>query len=94
MLLLEGFDMCQADLTDVLENLEFTPDLRPLYLRGNPLGHAIRLMVPYLLKHQKLEEVYLQLRDISQEDMDYVEMAVLGQRPQLNIKAWQLANES
>ena len=51
-------------------------------------------MVPYLLKHQKLEEVYLQLRDISQEDMDYVEMAVLGQRPQLNIKAWQLANES
>ena len=88
MLQLEGFDICQADLTDLLENLEFTPDLRRLYLRGNPLGHAIRLMVPYLLKHQKLEEVYLRLRNISQEDMDYVQMAVLGKRTELNIKAW------
>ena len=84
---LEDLDMGEPDLSDLLENLKFTPDLRYLYLRGNPLGHAVRSMVPYLLEQQKLEEVYLTLGDCSEEDLKYVQKTVKEKRPQLKIFA-------
>ena len=80
--------LAEADLFGFLENLKFTPDLRHLNLIGNPLGHAVRSMIPYLLEQQKLEEVYLTLGDCSEEDWKYVQKAVKEKRPQLKILAW------
>ena len=69
MLGLVDLDMGEADLSNLLENLKFTPDLRRLYLRGNPLGHAVRSVIPYLLEQQKLEYVHFQRGDCSEEDL-------------------------
>ena len=83
---LEDLDMGEADLSDLLENLKFTPDLRSLHLMGNPVGHAVRSMIPYLLGQQKLEVVYFRPGDCSEEDLKYVQEAVKEKRPQLKIK--------
>ena len=75
---LEALDMGEADLCGLLENLKFIPDLRTLSLMGNPLGKAVRLMVPYLLnKHHYL---YLQFGqgDCSEEHLNYVREAIKG----------------
>ena len=77
--------MGEGDLSGLLENLEFTPDLRSLHLRGNPVGHAVRSMIPYLLGQQKLEVVYFRPGDCSEEDLKYVQEAVKEKRPQLTI---------
>ena len=87
VLRLEDLAMDEADLSDMLENLKFTPDLHRLYLRGNRLGHAVRSMIPYLLKQQKLEEVFFEERGCSEEDLKYVQEAVKEKRPRLNIDA-------
>ena len=82
---LEDLDMCEADLSDLLKNLKFTPDLRSLSLMGNPLGHAVRLMIPYLIEQRKLKLVLFRRRDCSEEDLKYVQEAVKEKRPRLNI---------
>ena len=82
---LEDLNMGKADLSDLLENLKFTPNLRSLSLIGNPLGHAIRSMIPYLIEQQKLEVVYFRPWDCSEEDLKYVKEAVKEKRPQLRI---------
>ena len=86
VLQLEDLDMGEADLSSLLENLKFTPDLRSLLLMGNPLGHAVRSMIPYLLEQQKLEVVYFRQGDCSEEDLKYVQEAVKEKRPQLKIE--------
>ena len=86
ILRLEYLDMCEADLSDLLKNLKFTPDLRRLSLLGNPLGHAVRSMIPYLLKQHKLKEVYFEEGDCSEEDLKYVQEAVKEKRPRLKIE--------
>ena len=85
ILRLVDLDMCEADLSDLLENLKFTPDLRLLYLMGNPLGHAVRSMIPYLLEQQKLGYVCFRRGDCSEEDLEYVQRAVKGKGPLLEI---------
>ena len=52
---------------------------------GNPLGHAVRSMIPYLLEQQKLEVVYFWRVDCSEKDLKYVQEAVKEKRPQLTI---------
>ena len=86
VLKLQDLHMGEADLSDLLENLKFTPDLRSLHLMGNPVGHAVRSMIPYLLGQQKLEVVYFQLGDCSEEDFQNVQEAVKEKRPQLKIE--------
>ena len=78
----------EADVPGLLENLKFMPDLRVLYLWDNSLGPAIRLMVPYLLKHQNLESVVFPRMGCSIADLDFVQNAVNEKRPQLRIKIW------
>ena len=85
VLKLEDLAMGEGDLSGLLENLKFTPDLHCLYLRGNPLGHAVRSMVPYLLGQQKLKVVYFRRGDCSEEDLKYVQEAVKEKQPRLNI---------
>ena len=84
---LQYLDMGEADLFDLLENLKFTPDLECLYLIGNPLGHAVRSMIPYLLEQQKLDYVCFRVGDCSEEDLHYVQQAVKEKRPQLKIRS-------
>ena len=81
-----GLDIGEADLSDLLENLKFTPDLRYLTLMENPPGHAVRSMVPYLIEQQQLCEVYIGHRNCSAEDLKYVQEAVKEKRPQLKIE--------
>ena len=83
---LKDLDMGEADLSGLLENLKFTPNLESLDLGGNPLGHTVRSMIPYLLEHQKLEVVYFWGVDCSEEDLKYVQEAVKEKRPQLRIE--------
>ena len=83
---LDDLDMDEADLSGLLENLKFTPNLRSLHLGGNPVGHAVRSMIPYLFEQQKLEEVYFQTEDCSEKNLKYVQEAVKEKRPRLNIK--------
>ena len=85
---LKDLDMGEADLFGLLENLKFIPDLESLHLSGNPLGHAVRSMIPYLLKQQNLEVVFFRRGDFSAEDLNYVQKAVKEKRPQLKILAW------
>ena len=73
---LEDLDMCEADLSGVLENLKFTPNLRRLHLGGNPLHHTVRLMVPYLSEQQNLESVIFRRGDCSKRDVYYVQNAL------------------
>ena len=84
-LALEDLDMDEADLSDVLKNLKFTPDLRFLSLMGNLLRHAVRSMIPYLMEQKNLEVVYFRGGDCSVEDLNYVREAVKEKRPQLRI---------
>ena len=85
---LNSLAMCEADLCGLLENLKFTPDLQCLELRNNPLNHAVKLMVPYLLKQRKLENVTFGRRDCSRRDLNYVQKAVRENQPQLRILSW------
>ena len=73
---LEDLDMCQGDLSSVLENLKFIPSLRRLHLGGNPLRHTVRLMVPYLSEQQNLESVIFRRGDCSIRDVYYVQNAL------------------
>ena len=86
VLKLEDLAMGEGDLSGLLENLKFTPGLRSLHLRGNPVGHAVRSMIPYLLGQQKLEVVYFRPGDCSEEDLKYVHEAVKEKGPRLNIE--------
>ena len=88
VLKLEDLDMDEGDLSGLLENLKFTSDLRTLNLMGNPLGQAVRSMIPYLLEQQRLEDVYFQQGDCSEEDLRYVQEAIKEKRPQPIIRAW------
>ena len=91
VLVLEDLDMGEADLSDLLKNLKFTPDLRSLSLMGNPLGHAVRSMIPYLIEQQKLKVVFFRRGDCSEEDFQNVQEAVKEKRLRLEIKTswWQ-----
>ena len=84
---LEVLDLGEADFIDLLENLKFIPDLYILILRGNPLGHAVRLMVSYSPTMEKLEVFALRQGDCSDEDLNFVREAVKGKLPQLRIDA-------
>ena len=83
---LQDLHMGEADLCSFLENLKYIPDLQDLYLMNNPLGQAVRLMAPHLLKQKKLERVYFRRGDFSEEDLNYVQKAAKEKRPQLSIK--------
>ena len=88
---LEALDMVEADLCGLLENLKFIPDLSTLSLMGNPLGKAVRLMVPYLLNKQHYLHLQFGQGDCSEEDLNYVREAIKGKS---NIELANKANMS
>ena len=87
LLHLEDLDLDEADFIGFFENLKFIPDLCILTLNGNPVGHAVRLMVPCWPKMEKLTYFGLRQGDCSDEDLNYVREAVKGKLPQLAIVA-------
>ena len=75
---LEALDMGEADLCGLLENLKFIPNLSTLSLMGNPLGKAVRLMVPYLLNKQHYLHLQFGQGDCSEEHLNYAREAIKG----------------
>ena len=70
---LEHLDMGETDFLSLLRNMKFIPKLRRLSLIGYPLGHAVRQLVPRLLKLRSLRRVFLDPgTDCSKEDLDFV----------------------
>lgn len=77
MLQLEAF-MGEADLSALLVNLKFIPNLESLSLMGNPLGQAVKLMVPHLLNQQHFLFFRFRQGDCSVEHLGYVWEAIKG----------------
>ena len=78
ILQLEALDMGEADLSALLENLKFIPHLECLSLMGNPLGQAVKLMVPHLLNQQHFLFIKFRQGDCSVEHLSYVWEAIKG----------------
>ena len=84
---LEALDMGEADLCSLLDNLKFIPNLWTLSLRGNPLGQAVRLMVPYLLNQQHLGFLHFRQGDCSEKHLNYVQEALKARKIEQEIEA-------
>ena len=84
---LEALDMGEADLCSLLDNLKFIPNLWTLSLRGNPLGQAVRLMVPYLLNQQHLGFLHFRQGDCSEKHLNYVQEALKARKIEHEIEA-------
>ena len=82
---LEALDMGEADLCSLLDNLKFIPNLWGLSLMGNPLGQAVRLMVPYLLNQQRLGCLQIRQGDCSEEHLNYVLEASKATKIEANV---------
>ena len=83
---LEALDMGEADLCSLLDNLKFIPNLWTLSLMGNPLGQAVRLMVPYLLNQQHLGSLKFRQGDFSEEHLNYVLEAIKAAKTEHEIE--------
>ena len=83
---LEALDMGEADLCSLLDNLKFIPNLWTLSLMGNPLGQAVRLMVPYLLNQQHLGCLKFRPGDCSEEHLNYVLEAIKAAKTEHEIE--------
>ena len=82
-LCLEELNLDESDLCGLLESVSFIPNLFSLSLNGNPLGHAVKSIVPYITKLTKLDYLCLVGTDCSEEDRIYVREAVKQVRPRL-----------
>ncbi len=69
---LRKLNMDEHDLCGLLESFQFIPDLWKLNLSGNPLGHAVRSIVPHVSKLLKLQELWINQTGHSEEDLNYV----------------------
>jgi len=69
---LRKLNIDEQDLRGLLESFQFIPDLRRLNLSDNPLGHAIRSIVPHVIKLKKFEYLSIVKTGHSEEDLNYV----------------------
>ncbi|KAL9979412.1 hypothetical protein ACROYT_G017077 [Oculina patagonica] len=83
---LEKLDMDEHDLAGLLESLQFIPDLCKLNLSGNPLGHAVRYIVPHVSNLLELEYLWIDQTGHSEDDLNYVRDTVQQTLPELKIK--------
>ena len=83
---LRKLDLSECDLCSLLENFRFIPYLQELNLSQNPLGHALRFIVPHVINLQKLEDLSILETCHSEEDLNYVRDTIQQALPQLTIR--------
>ena len=84
-LYLEKLNLDEHDLCGLLKSFHFIPDLKELDLSFNPLGHAVRSIVPHVSNLQKLRSLRIHQTDHSEEDFNYVRDAIQQALPELEI---------
>ena len=80
---LQNLSMDEHDLRGLLESFQFIPNLRELNLSGNPLGHAVTSIVPYVITLKKLRYFRIDSTSSSKKDLVYVQDAVQQALPNL-----------
>ncbi|XP_078366805.1 uncharacterized protein LOC144650893 isoform X2 [Oculina patagonica] len=85
---LEKLDMDEHDLAGLLESFQFIPGLCKLNLSGNPLGHAVRSIVPHVSNLQELKYLWIDQTGHSEEDLNYVRDTLQQTLPELKIQKW------
>ena len=85
LLLLEMLNMDEHDLRGLLESFQFIPNLQKLSLSGNPLGHAVRSIVPHVINLKKLQYLWIGNTSHSEEDLIYVRDTVQQARPEIQV---------
>ena len=79
---LEKLNMDEHDLRDLLACFQCFPRLSVLNLSHNPLGHAVRSIVPHVRNLQKLRHLWID-RAGPEEDLKYVRDTVQEALPEL-----------
>ena len=83
---LEMLNMDEHDLNGLLESLQFIPNLQELILSRNPLGHSVRCIVPHVTNLKKLQSLWIDETNHSEEDLIYVRDTVQQALPELKIR--------
>ena len=78
-LILNRLNMDEQDFCGLLESFRFIRSLKMLSLSGNPLGHAVRSIVPHLVNLRFLSVVNID-KTSSEEDLGYVRETVEQER--------------
>ena len=80
---LEKLNMDEHDLSDLLACFQCIPHLSMLDLSHNPLGRAVRSIVPYIINLQKLRHLWIDHTG-PEEDLKYVRGTVKEALPELS----------
>ena len=83
---LRNLHLSECDLCSLLENFPFIPYLQELNLSQNPLGHALRYIVPHVINLQKLEDLSVLETCHSEEDLNNVRDSIQQALPELIIR--------
>ena len=77
---LTNLNMDEHDLRELLESFQFisNSNLQFLNLSRNPLGHAVRSIVPYVINLKKLRYLWIDETGCSEEDLIRVQEALPG----------------
>lgn len=81
---LTRLNLDERDLNCLLESFEFIPLLQSLDLSHNPLGDAVRSIVPYVINLSNLGDLHI--KETSYEDLNYVEDAIRLARSDISVR--------
>ena len=82
---LRKLNMADVDLCSLFDSFQYIPDLQDLNLSFNPLGHAVRSIVPYVSNLRELRYLSIHQTCCSKEDFNYVRDLVQQALPELII---------
>ncbi len=82
---LEKLNMDGHDLGSLFKSFQFIPSLQELNLSRNPLGHAVRSIVPHVRNLLRLRWLWINQTGHSEEDLNYVRDTIQQTSPKLKI---------
>ena len=82
---LERLNLDEHDLRGLLESFQFIPNLELLSLDYNPLGHAVRSLVPHVIDLKKLQYLRINNTGSSEKDLNYVRVIVQEALPNVTL---------
>ena len=85
MLELQKLNMDEHDFRGLLKSFQFIPNLQRLDLSDNPLGQAVRSIVPRVTKFKKLQFLSIDNTSHSGQDLIYVRDTVYKALPTLEV---------